>query len=202
VKLYLAPGACSLSPHIVLRELGLPFEAVRVDLKTKMTKSGENFLDVNPKGFVPALVLPDGEILTEGPAIVQYLADRKPEAKLAPPLGSMERYHLMEWLNFITSELHKGFSPLFNPHTPEAYRTIATATLGARFDFLAKRLDGRSFILGDSFTVADAYAFTVLSWHRPVKLDLAPWPPLVAFLGRIRDRPAVRDAMKAEGLIL
>jgi glutathione S-transferase len=201
MKLYFAPGACSLSPHIVLREAGLNFELEQVDTKTKKTKSGGDFWAVNPKGYVPALQLDNGEVLTEGPAIVQYLADQKPESGLAPKPGTLERYRLQEWLNFITSEVHKGFSPLFRPTTPEDYKPIAREALANRLGYLDKQLGGKQYLMGDRFSVADAYAFTVVNWTNFQKIDLAPWPNLKAYFERVRARPKVQEAMKAEGLL-
>jgi glutathione S-transferase len=201
MKLYFAPGACSLSPHIVLREAGLHFELEQVDNKTKKTKAGADFWAVNPKGYVPALALDNGETLTEGPAIVQYLADQKPESGLAPKPGSLERYRLAEWLNFITSELHKGFTPLFKPNTPDDYKLIARENLANRLGYLDKQLAGKQYLMGDKFTVADAYAFTVVNWTNFQKIDLAPWPNLKAYMDRVRARPKVQEALKAEGLL-
>jgi glutathione S-transferase len=200
MKLYFAPGACSLSPHIVLREAGLNFELEQVDLRTKKTKSGADFLKVNPKGQVPVLVTNDGKMLTEGPAVVQYIADQKPEAKLAPPCGSFDRSRLQEWLNFITSELHKSFSPLFAPNTPEEYKTIIKENLAKRFAGLDAHLAENQYVMGSRFSVADAYAFVVVGWAKPMKIDLAKWKNLTAYLDRIAARPKVQEAMKAEGL--
>jgi glutathione S-transferase len=200
MKLYFAPGACSLSPHIVLREAGLNFELEQVDLRTKKTKSGADFLKVNPKGQVPVLVTDDGKMLTEGPAVVQYIADQKPEAKLAPPCGSFDRSRLQEWLNFITSELHKSFSPLFAPNTPEEYKTIIKENLAKRFAGLDARLAENQYLMGSRFSVADAYAFVVVGWAKPMKIDLAKWKNLTTYLDRIAARPKVQEAMKAEGL--
>lgn len=201
MKLYYSPGACSLSPHIVLRELGLPFTPVKVDLKGKRTADGADYLTINGKGYVPALGLDDGQVLTEGPAIVQYLADRKPEARLAPPNGTLERYRLQEWLNFISTELHKQFSPLFAPNTPDATKDAQRERLAARFDWLSKQLEGKDYLLGKDFSVADAYLFTVLSWGRHVGIDLAKWPTLKQYVERVAARPAVQEALKAEGLV-
>ncbi len=201
MKLYFSPGACSLSPHIVLREAGLNFELEQVDTKTKKTKSGGDYWAVNPKGYVPALALDNGEILTEGPAIVQYLADQKPDSGLAPKPGTLDRYRLQEWLNFITSEVHKGFSPLFRPTTPEDYKPIAREALVNRLGYLDKQLSGKQYLMGDKFTVADAYAFTVVNWTNFQKIDLAPWPNLKAYFERVRARPKVQEALKAEGLL-
>ena len=201
MKLYYTPAACSLSPHIVAREAGFDPELVLVDLQTKKTKDGGDFLKISPNGYVPALQLDSGEILTEGPAIVQYLADRKPEAKLAPANGTLPRYQLQSWLNFITSELHKSFSPLFNPQTPAEVRNTTLERIGTRFDHVSKALEGKPFLTGDQFTVADAYLFVVLNWTNFVKIDLGNWPTLKAFHGRVAARPAVQAALKAEGLL-
>ncbi len=201
MKLYYKAGACSLSPHIVLREAGLDFELERVDLASKKTGSGGDYFGVNPKGYVPALALDDGQLLTEGPAIVQYLADLVPEKRLAPPAGTMERVRLQEWLNFIATELHKGFSPLYNPRAPEEWKGVARELLAKRIALVAERLAGRDYLMGDAFTVADAYLFTVLNWAAFAKVDLSPWPVLGAYQARVAARPAVRAALLAEGLI-
>ncbi len=201
MKLYFSPGACSLSPHIALREAGLSFTLERVDLKTKQMASGGDFRQINPKGYVPALQLDDGSLLTEGPAIVQYIADRVPASKLAPAAGSMERYRLIEWLTYINSELHKGFSPLFNPNTPEDKKDEYRAVLGKKFDFVSQRLGAQSYLLGDTFSVADAYLFTVLRWSRAVGIDPTQWPTLKAFSDRVAARPMVHAALVAEGLV-
>lgn len=201
MKLYLSPGACSLSPHIVLCEAGLAFETERVDLGKKTTASGQDYKTINPKGSVPALQLDDGQILTEGPAIVQYLADLAPEKQLAPAAGSIARYRLMEWLNFIGTEVHKGFSPLFNPAVPDQYKQMARDALAVRFDIVARTLEKSDYLLGAQFTVADAYLFTVLNWTAPLRIDMQRWPSFTAYLARIAARPAVRTAMLDEGLI-
>ena len=202
MKLYFSPGACSLSPHIVLREAGIQADLEQVDLKTKRTKSNTDFTAVNPKGQVPALVLDDGQVLTEGPAVVQYLADSKPEAKLAPANGTIERYHLQEWLNFITSELHKSFGALFNPAVPADYKKFATDLIDNRFAYVDEHLrNGGPFLMGAQFTVADAYLFTVANWTRFLKIDLGQWPNLKAYVERVAARPKVREALKAEGLV-
>jgi glutathione S-transferase len=201
MKLYFSPGACSLSPHIVLREAGLNFSLEQVDTKTKQTKAGNDFWKINPKGYVPTLELDNGDRLTEGPAIVQYLADQKPESGLAPKSGTMERVRLQEWLNFITTEIHKGFSPLFRPTTPEDYKPIAREALFKRFEYIDKQLAGKQYLMGDKFTVADAYAFTVLNWTNFQKMDLAPYPNVVAYMERVKARPKVQEALKAEGLL-
>jgi glutathione S-transferase len=201
MKLYFSPGACSLSPHIVLRELGYDFELEQVDLAAKKTKSGADYKAINPKGYVPALALDDGQILTEGPVIVQYLADKKPEKKLVPPAGTMERYREQEWLNFITSELHKNIGGLFNKAMPDDFRkTVKEGTIATRLGVLASKLDGKPYLMGDSFTAADAYLFTVLGWTGLVGIDLGQWPTLKAYQDRVAARPAVAAAMKAEGL--
>ena len=200
MKLYYAPGACSLSPHIVLREAGLTFDLEQVDLKAKKTKSGTDFAEVNPKGYVPALRLDDGQVLTEGPAIVQYLADQRPESGLAPAAGTLERYRLQEWLNFISTEMHKTFSALFKPDTPAESKKIAKENLSNRFGYFDRQLAGRQYLTGDRFTVADAYAFVVMRWAKPMQIDLAQWPALTAYMERVAARPKVQEALKAEGL--
>lgn len=201
MKLYYSTGACSLSPHIVLREAGFPFELEKVNLASKKTASGEDYLAVNPKGYVPALRLDSGDVLTEGPAIVQYLADKAPEKQLAPAAGSMERYRLIEWLNFISTEVHKTFSPMFKPDTPEETKQASRDTLSARLEIVEKQLQGRDYLTGNQFSIADAYLFTVLCWARPMKFDLGRWPSVQAYMQRVAARPAVHEAMKAEGLL-
>jgi glutathione S-transferase len=198
LKLYMLPGACSLSPHILLRELGLPFELDRVDPKTGKTASGETYKDVNPLGYVPALRLDDGQVLTECVAIAEYLADRKPESNLAPAPGTMDRYRLIEQLNFIATELHKGFSPLFNPSLPEPVRNATIDRLVGRLAHVDARLANRPYLLGETFTVADAYLFTILTWLPHVKLDIARFPALVRYAERVRARPAVTEALRVE----
>ena len=201
MKLYYAPGACSLSPHIVSRELGIPLELKKVNTKDKTIEGGGDYWKVNARGYVPALELDDGHVLTEGPAIVQYLADRKPEAGLAPKAGSNERYQLQEWLNFLTSEIHKGFSPLFKPNTPEEYKKISKDNLAGRFDWLDKQLAGKDYLMGKQFTVADAYLFVLLNWTKFQNIDLAKWQNLAAYQQRVGARPKVQEALKAEGLV-
>lgn len=201
MKLYYSPGACSLSPHIALVEAGLAFDAVLASTKTHKLQDGTDFYTINAKGYVPLLELDDGQRLSEGPAIVQYIADQAPDKKLAPAAGTMERYRLQEWLNFITAELHKGFGPLFNPATPEEYKTIAKAKLGERLAWVDKQLEGKQYLMGDDFTVADAYLFTVTNWGAHVGVDVSGYPNLVAYRARVAARPAVQQAMKAEGLI-
>ena len=198
MKLYFSPGACSLSPHIVLRESGLDFALVQVDLRTKKTKSGDDFLKINAKGYVPVLQFDDGSVLTEGSAIVQYVADRVPEKALAPPAGSMGRYRLQEWLNFVSTELHKGFSPLFAASTPDAYKPIAAENLVRRFAFVDGALAGREFLAGDHFTGADAYLFTMCQWASFLKLPMDDMAALRAWRERIAARPAVKMALQVE----
>lgn len=198
MKLYYAPNTCSLSPHIVLRELDLPFELIKVNNKTKRTADGRDFLAINPKGYVAALELDDGQILTEGPVIVQYLADMKPESRLVPPVGSWARVRLQEWLNFITSEIHAGSAPLFNAALPEAVREIVREKLFRRFELLQQTLAKTDYLAGSTFSVADAYLFTVLGWCTFFAIDLNRWPALSAFMARIEARPAVQAALRAE----
>ena len=198
MKLYLTPHACSLSPHIVLREAGIPFDIEVVDLGTKKTKSGGSYTSVNPKGYVPALEIEGGQVLTEGPAIVQYIADQKPASKLAPPAGSFERYRLQEWLNFISSELHKSVGPLFSDATPAAWKETLKTRVAGRFDTLSKSLQGKDYLMGSTFTVADAYLFVILSWTSHVGIDLSKWPVLTAYFERVKARPAVKAALDAE----
>jgi len=201
MKLYFAPGACSLSPHIVLREAGYNFDLEQVNNQEKKTKSGMDYWGINPKGQVPVLELDNGERITEGPVIVQYLADQKPASGLAPANGTMERVRVQEWLNFTTSELHKTFGPIFRPTTPDAFKDISKENLGKRFAWLDKQLTGKQYLTGDKFNVADAYLFTVLRWSTRVNIDLGQWPNLKAYVDRVAARPKVQEAMKAEGLI-
>ena len=200
MKLFYTPGASSLFPHIVLCELGLPHELEKVDLRSHTTADGSDYYATNPKGYVPALRLDDGQLLTEGPAIAQYLADLKPEAGLLPPAGTLERARVQEWLTFIGTELHKNFSPLFNPAATDDAKEAARANLARRLPIAAQVLEGRPYLTGEAFTVADAYLFTVLTWTRLVDVDLSPWPSLGAYLERIGARPSVQAAMEAEGL--
>lgn len=201
MKLYFSPGACSLSPHIVLNEGGFTYATERVDLASGKTETGIDYKTVNPNCYVPALVLDDGQVLTEGPAIVQYLADRVPEKRLAPPAGTFERYRLMQWLNFISTELHKAFGTLFNPQAPDAWKDVVRSQLASRLDYTSGQLAGKRYLMGEDFTVADAYLFTVLGWGQYVGVELLPWPTLTAYLERTATRPAVQAALKAEGLI-
>jgi glutathione S-transferase len=201
MKLYYSPGACSLSPHIVANEVGIDLKLQKVDTKTKAMEGGGDFWTINPKGYVPALELDNGELLTEGPVIGQYLADQKPASGLAPAAGTMERYRMQERLGYINSEIHKNYSPLFNSATLPEVREEKLEALRKRYGLIEKQLEGREYLVGDHFTVADAYLFTVTSWARIVKLDLAAFPNLLAFQKRIAARPAVQEAMKQEGLI-
>ncbi len=198
MKLYYSPSACSLSPHIVLRECGLKFELVKVDLKAKKTEVGQDYLNINPKGYVPALVLDSGELLTEGPVIVQYIADLAPGKKMAPVAGTMARYRLQEWLNFISSEFHKTIGAFFNPDLAESTKKTLTEKLLKRLDFTEKQLAKTPFLMGEHFTAADAYLFTILRWTGKINFDLTPWPHLVKFLETVNARPAVQSALKAE----
>lgn len=201
MKLYYNPAVCSLSPHIALREAGLKFDLEKVDLGTKKTETGKDYNTINPKSYVPALVLDDGSILTEGPAIVQYIADKAPQSKLAPANGTLERYRLQEWLNFISTELHKNFGPLFNPAFPEDAKKMLRDNIGKRFNNLRPTLEKNTFLMGDQFTVADAYLFTVANWANFLNMDLSPYPWIQAYLSRVSARPHVQAALKAEGLI-
>lgn len=200
MKLYFTPGACSLAPHIVLRETGQTFDLVKVDLAAKRTEAGEDYAAINPKGSVPALGLDDGGLLTENAVILQYVADLAPTAGLIPS-GGLERYRLLEWLNFVATELHKGFGPLWNPATPEEFKQATRETLGRKFDYLQNALGERDYIAGERFSIVDAYAFTVLNWTAIHAIDLSRWPGLAAFQARIAQRPAVRAALVAEGLV-
>ncbi len=201
MKLFYAPAACSLSPHIVAQEAGIDLQLVKVDTKTKTIAAEGDYWAINPKGYVPAIELDNGEVLTEGPAIVQYLADLRPEAKLAPANGTWERTRLQEVLGYINSEIHKSYSPLFNPKTSEEVRTERKEYLRKRYSLLEKQLAGRKYLFGDQFTVADAYLFVVTNWAQSTKVDLSDFTNLQAFQQRVAARPAVRAAMLAEGLI-
>jgi glutathione S-transferase len=201
MKLFYSPGACSLSPHIALREAGIPFTMHKVDLKAKKVESGEDYTGVNGKGYVPALQLDNGQTLTEGPAIVQYIADQKPASGLAPPAGTMERYKLQEWLNFVSSVLHKAMGSFFNPAQTPEWKEAVKVTLSRRLDWLAKQLDGKQYLMGDKFSVADAYLFTVLGWAKHTGFDLSKWPVIEQYEARVGARPKVVEAMKAEGLV-
>jgi glutathione S-transferase len=201
MKLYYSPGACSLSPHIVACEAELPIELVKVDLQSKRTETGEDFRQLNPNGYVPVLILDDGNRLTEGPAIVQYLADQAPDKKLIPPAGTFERYQSQQWLNFISTEIHKSFSPLFNPAVLEAAKQLAIDTLMTRLETVAEQLSSQPYLLGENFSVADAYLFVTLRWGQYVNIDISRWPALTRYADKISERPAVQKAMQEEGLI-
>jgi glutathione S-transferase len=201
MKLYYSPGACSLAPHIVAREAGIAIDLVKVDLATHKTETGENYFAINPRGYVPALEV-DGELHTEVAALVQYLAEQAPQSNLLPPAGSKERFRVNQWLTFVSSELHKTFSPwLWHPETAESTQQAARDKLGLRFTDLDKLLATQAYLTGDTFTVADAYAFTIVNWANFLKIDLKPYPNLSAFMARVAARPKVRDALKAERLI-
>jgi glutathione S-transferase len=201
MKLYYAPAACSLAPHIVAREAGLKLDLEKVDLAAKKTETGADFGRINPKGYVPALRLDNDEVLTEAATLVQYLADQAPQSGLAPANGTIERYRLQEWLTFISSEIHKGFGPLWKPDTPEATKESAKANLAKRFAYLDGHLANRPYLTGERFTAADAYLFTVVNWTNFHKIELAPYTNLKAFMDRVAARPAVQQAMQAEGLL-
>ena len=197
MKLYFSPGACSLAPHIALQELGLDYTPVKVDLRSHTLADGGDFYAINPKGYVPVLELDDGTRLTEAAVVLQYIADRKPGA-LAPAFGGFERYRLMEWLNFIATEIHKGFGPLWYPDTPQATRTSTIDKLGKRFDYVAPVLESRPYVFGSEFTIADAYLFTVVSWSGLLKVDISRWPAIGKYLERIGARPSVQAAKRVE----
>ena len=200
MKLYYSPGACSLSPHIVLREAGLEFTPVLASTKTHKLADGTDYYTINPKGYVPLLELDDGQRLTEGPAIVQYIADQVPDKKLAPPAGTMERYRLMEWLNFISTEVHKQFSPLFSPALPEEAKEVFRQKVADRLTWVDSQLEGRDYLMGRDFSVADAYLYVVTGWSGAVGVDISGLKHLGAFMQRMAARPAVQAARKAEGL--
>lgn len=200
MKLYYASGACSLAPHIALREAGFSFELEKVDLASKQTESGTDFTKVNPKGYVPALKLDNGETLTEVAVLLQYIADKKPDSELAPQFGSMERYRLMEWLTFIATEIHKTLGALFNPNITQEWKGFQLATFDKRCVILVEQLNGKQYLLGESFSIADAYLFTILSWTRLHKVDMSKWPVLTDYMSRVAERPAVIAALQKEGL--
>jgi len=200
MKLYYTPGACSVHPHIALCEAGIPHDLIKVDLRAKKTEGGDDYLAINPRGYIPALQLDNGEILAEGVAIVQYIADQKPASGLAPAAGTMERYRLQEWLTFISSELHKTFSPLFNAAMPDEGKKIFRDRLALRFAVVEKALAGRDWLMGSQFTVADGYLYNMVRWARRVELDLSACPNIVAHEARVQARPKVQEALKAEGL--
>lgn len=198
MKLYYMPGACSFAPHMILHEAGFKHEVEKLDRNTRKTASGEDYAAINPKGYVPALRLDDGSILTEAAVVLQYLADQKPETNLAPRFGTMERYRLMETLHFISTEIHKAFSPLFKPDISAPLREMQITQLARRFDYVEGRLRQDQYIMGNQFTIADAYLFTVMSWVKPLKVDLQRWPKIVDYLTRIEARPSVQAAKKME----
>jgi glutathione S-transferase len=200
MKLYYAPGACSMAPHIVAHEAGIDLDLVKVDIPNKKTADGGDFWKINPKGYVPALGLDDGTVLTEVGVICQYLADLKPDNNLIAKMGTMERYHQMEALNFASSEVHKQIGALFNPKMTPEMREVQGATIARRLDALEKMLAGKSFIMGEQFTAPDAYLFTVLRWTTPLKYELGKWPNIQAFMGRVGARPKVQATLKHEGL--
>jgi glutathione S-transferase len=200
MKLYFAPGACSLAPHIALREAALAFDLEQVDLRAKKTQFGGDYRAINPKGGVPALGLDDGEVLTEGAAILQYIADRKPGSQLAPAAGTTERYRLQEWLNWIATEVHKGISPFFNPKASDEWKGYLRERLAFQFEFLNGRMV-KPFLMGPQYTVADSYLYTILRWTKLHNIELAQWPDIPAFMARVEARPAAQAALKAEGLL-
>ena len=200
MKLYYFPGACSIAPHIVAREAGIALDLEKVDLGSKRTATGEDYLAVNPKGYVPALRLDDGSVLTEVSALIQYLADRAPASGLIPAAGTLERYRILEWIGYISTEIHKGFGPLWNAKLAPEARAAAVTALSHRLDLVEKVLAGQPFLTGERFTVVDAYLFAVASWAPWVKLDMAPWPKLRDYLARIAARPKVQEALEAEGM--
>ena len=200
MKLYYSPGACSLSPHIALLEAGLPYDLVKVDVRAKKLENGDDYLAVNPKGQVPALRLDSGEVVTEGPVIVQIIADKVADKHLAPARDSAERYKLLEWLNFITTELHKNFSPLFNPAIPDEVKAFFKDRIMGKFKYADSQLSGRDYLMGKQFTVADGYLYTMLRWADGHKLDLSALPNLMAFKARVEGRPKVQEALVKEGL--
>ena len=200
MKLFYKPGACSLSPHTALREAGLDFTMEKVDLATKKTEHGADYLEINPKGQVPALQLEDGSLLTEGVAIVQFIADKVPDRQLLAPSGSMTRYHTLEWLNYIATELHKGFTPLFRPDTPDTFKPIARAALEKKFQYIEDELTEKQWLMGLRFTVADAYLFTVLRWAYAINMDMTRFTHIADYMERVKTRPAVAAALAAEGI--
>ena len=201
MKLYYAPGACSMAPHIVAREAGIPVDLVKVDIPNKKTEDGSDFWQVNAKGYVPALQLDDGSVLTEVGVICQYLADQAPQSGLVPPFGGMARYEQMAALNFASSEVHKQIGALFNPKMTPELREVQLGTIERRLNTLETLLDGKDYISGSAFTAADAYLFTVLNWTNPLKIDLSKWPNIQAFMARVAGRPKVQETLKAEGLV-
>jgi len=200
MKLYFAPGACSLAPHLALAEAGLPYDLEQVDLRAKKTKSGDDYRAVNPKGSVPAITLDDGQLLTEDAVILQWIADQKPDAKLAPAAGTMERYRLQEWLNWVATELHKGISPFFNPRASDEWKGILRERLAQQFEFLNSRMK-KPYLMGAQYTVADSYLYTILRWTGLQKIELDKWPDIPAYMERVQARPASQKVLKEEGLL-
>lgn len=200
MKLYFAPGACSLAPHIVADELGIKLDLEQVDLREKKTKSGGDYWPINPRGQVPTLELDNGERLTEVPVLLQYLSDQKPAAGLAPAVRTMQRYRMLEWLNFVTAELHKTFGPMFRPTTPDEFKKLSRELIGRRFEWVDAQLAGKHYLLGDTFTLPDAYLYVMLRWASGLNMDLSKWPNLAAFAARVAARPKVQQALKEEGL--
>jgi glutathione S-transferase len=201
MKLYYSPGACSLSPHIALLEAGLPYDLVKVDLRAKKLENGDDYLKVNPKGQVPALTLDNGEVVTEGPVIVQMIADKASAKNLAPARDSAERYKLQEWLNFVTAELHKNFSPMFSPVLSDDAKAFFKDRVMGKFKYVDSQLAGRDYLMGKQFTVADGYLFTMLSWAEHLKFNLSAMPNLLAYKARVGARPKVQEALTREGLM-
>jgi glutathione S-transferase len=201
MKLYYAPGACSLAPHIALHEAGLSFDPVKVDLRAKKLEGGEDYWTINPKGAVPALGLDDGEVLTENAAVLQYIADQVPASGLLPPVGDLRRYRVLEWLNYVATELHKGYGPLWNPGSTDEAKQATRELLAKKFDYVQQQLGERPYLLGQAFTLPDAYLFVMLTWMRIHQIDLSRWPGLTAFSERVKARPSVQAAMRAEGLV-
>jgi glutathione S-transferase len=201
MKLYYSPGACSLSPHIALLEAGLPYDLIKVDLRAKKLENGDDYLKVNPKGQVPALALDSGELITEGPVIVQMIADQATSKNLVPAHGSSERYKLLEWLNFITAELHKNFGPMFSPVLADEAKAFFKDRVMAKFRYIDSQMAGRDYLMGSQFTVADGYLFTMLSWADRMKFDLSAMPNLTAYKARVAARPKVQEALTREGLM-
>ncbi len=199
-KLFYAPGACSLASHIALHESGLKFDTERVDLATHKTAGGANYYEINPKGYVPALKLDDGQILTECAAVLQYVGDQAAEKKLVPAAGNFARYRVQEWLHFISTELHKNFSPFFNPATTQETKNALQEKLSGRFGYIADQLKGKSYLMGEDFSIADAYLFVMLRWSKGLGPDLSRWPALASYFERVASRPAVKAALSAEGL--
>jgi glutathione S-transferase len=201
MKLYYVPGACSLSPHIALKEAGIPFDLVKVDMKAKKLDDGSDYMALNPKGQIPAVGMDNGEVLTEGAVIVQMIADKVPGKKLVPAAGTTERYRAQEWLNFVSTELHKNFSPLFNPAIPDEVKTFFKDRINGKFTYVNQALAGKDYLMGSQFTVADGYLFTILRWADGQKVDISSLENLVAYKARVSARPMVQEALKAEGLM-